>query len=130
MMVVGILCNFFVAVVIGRINLLYLVCELSQIFITDVFSHINTTLCPVAGTTLTGCAGLLFAVIIPSSPYWAFGFPAASLSVFGADFVFACGTLFVAKVSTMDEQSVAGGLFQTLTQVEKKAVTSLYHSRF
>ena len=52
-----------------------------------------------------------------SSPYWAFGFPSAILSVFGADFVFAAGTLFVAKISLPHEQSLAGALFQTMTQV-------------
>ena len=71
----------------------------------------------VAGTALTAAANLLFAVIRVSSPYWAFGFPAAILSVFGADFVFAAGTLFVAKISLPHEQSLAGALFQTMTQV-------------
>jgi hypothetical protein len=52
-----------------------------------------------------------------SSTYWAFGFPAAVFSVFGADFVFAAGTIFVAKVSLPHEQSLAGALFQTMTQV-------------
>jgi hypothetical protein len=37
--------------------------------------------------------------------------------VFGADFVFSSGTLFVAKVVAEHEQSVAGGLFQTMTQL-------------
>ncbi|KAL5485602.1 hypothetical protein ACEPAI_6643 [Sanghuangporus weigelae] len=96
MTVVGIACNVFVAAVVGHIPFVILVS---------------------AGTLLTACAGLLFAVIIPSAPYWAFGFPASILSVFGADFVFACGTIFVAKVSLPHEQSLAGGLFQTLTQL-------------
>ncbi len=66
---------------------------------------------------MTGIAGLLFAVIDPSASYWAYGFPSAIVSVFGADFVFPSGTLFVAKVSLPHEQSLAGGMFQTLTQV-------------
>jgi hypothetical protein len=71
----------------------------------------------VAGTTLTGVANLLFAVIDVSKSYWAFGFPASIVAVFGADFVFAAGTLFVAKISLPHEQSLAGALFQTMTQV-------------
>lgn len=70
------------------------------------------------GTTFTAIAALLFAIIEPSAPYWAYGFPAPIVSVFGADFVFAAGTLFVAKVSLPHEQSLAGGIFQTLTQVQ------------
>ena len=53
----------------------------------------------VLGTTLTGTAPLLFALIKTSSPYWAFGFPAAIVAVFGADFVFASGTIFIAWCS-------------------------------
>ncbi|CDO78203.1 hypothetical protein BN946_scf184701.g1 [Trametes cinnabarina] len=96
MSVTGVLCNLLVALVVGRIPVVFLV---------------------VIGTLFTGLANLLFAVIDPVAPYWAFGFPAAILSVFGADFVFATGTLFVAKVCLPHEQSVGGALFQTLTQV-------------
>lgn len=59
-------------------------------------------------------AGLLLALINPAAPYWAFGFPSAILTVVGADFVFAGGTLFVAKLALPHEQSLAGGLFQTM----------------
>ncbi|KAI0350433.1 efflux transporter [Trametes cingulata] len=96
MFVTGVLCNLIVALVVGHIPVVYLI---------------------VIGTLFTGLANLLFAVIDPSAPFWAFGFPAAILSVFGADFVFATGTLFVAKVCLPHEQSVGGALFQTLTQV-------------
>ena len=70
-----------------------------------------------SGTALTALANVLFAVIIPSAPYWAFGFPAAIVSVVGGDFSFSAGTLFVAKVCLPHEQSVGGALFQTLSQV-------------
>ncbi|KAJ7228121.1 major facilitator superfamily domain-containing protein [Mycena haematopus] len=96
MTITGALCNAFVVLVIGKIDLVGLI---------------------VFGTFFTGLAPLLFALIIPSSPYWAFGFPATIVAVFGADFVFSAGTLFVAKVSLPHEQSLAGGLFQTLTQL-------------
>ena len=69
------------------------------------------------GTLLTGVSSLLFALIDPAAPYWAFGFPAAILTVVGADFVFATGTLFTAKVCLPHEQSLGGALFQTLTQI-------------
>jgi MFS family permease len=66
---------------------------------------------------LTGAASLLFAVINPAATYWAFGFPSAAISVIGADFVFAAGTLFVAKFAEPHEQSVGGAVFQTMTQL-------------
>ncbi|RDB16369.1 hypothetical protein Hypma_002885 [Hypsizygus marmoreus] len=96
MFVSGIICNMLVAVLIGYIPMLYLV---------------------VTGTLGTSLACLLFAVIRPASPYWAFGFPGAIVSVIGADFVFAAGTLFIAKVAEHNEQSLAGALFQTMTQL-------------
>lgn len=71
----------------------------------------------VTGTSFTALANLLFALITTQAPYWAFGFPAAIVSVFGADFVFSAGSLFVAKVSLHHEQSVSGALLQTMLQV-------------
>jgi len=70
-----------------------------------------------AGTGLSGIASLLFAIIDPDASYWAFGFPSAILSVFGANFVYPSGTLFIATVSAQFEQSVGGAVFQLLTQV-------------
>jgi hypothetical protein len=69
------------------------------------------------GTFLTGCASLFFAVIDPNAPYWAFGFPSACLIALGVDFAYASGTLFIAKISMPHEQSVAGALFQAMTQI-------------
>jgi len=69
------------------------------------------------GTLLTGCANVYFAAIDPSAPYWVSGFPSACLVVLGADFTFAAGTMFISKVSLPSEQSVAGALFQAMTQL-------------
>ncbi|ESK91311.1 efflux transporter [Moniliophthora roreri MCA 2997] len=96
MFVTGVLCNIFVALVVGYVPLVYLM---------------------GLGTAITSTASLLFALINPKAPYWAFGFPAAILSVFGADFVFTAGTLFIAKVALPHQQSVAGGIFQCMTQL-------------
>ncbi|KAI0306084.1 hypothetical protein B0F90DRAFT_1695908 [Multifurca ochricompacta] len=96
MFFVGILANMMVACIIGRIDVVYII---------------------AMGTFLTGCANVLFAVIDPSAPYWAFGFPSTCLIVLGADFMFAPGTLFISKVSLPHEQSVAGALFQAMTLI-------------
>lgn len=96
MFIVGCLCNFFVAMVVAKLPLV--------IFI-------------VSGTLLTAAAAILFALIDPSVTYWAFGFPSTVLIVFGADFVYSSGTIFIAKTSLPHEHSVAGALFQTMTQI-------------
>jgi MFS family permease len=96
MFVMGIICNLFVAMVVSRLPLVVFV---------------------VSGTVITGFACVLFALIDTASPYWAFGFPSTVLVAFGADFVYAAGTLFISSIALPHEQSVAGGLFQTMTQL-------------
>lgn len=71
---------------------------------------------PVSGTLLTASAAILFALIDPTVTYWAFGFPSAVLVVFGADFVYSSGTIFIAKIALPHERSVAGAMFQTMAQ--------------
>ncbi|THU82425.1 putative efflux transporter [Dendrothele bispora CBS 962.96] len=100
MFVTGIICNVIVASFVGRVPLVVLI---------------------TAGTAFTGTASLFFAIINPDAPYWAFGFPSAIFCVFGADFVFASGTLFIATVSAQYEQSVAGAVFQEMTQIGSSA---------
>ncbi|KAN0121010.1 efflux transporter [Russula decolorans] len=92
----GVVANIIIALIIGRIDVVYIV---------------------AVGTLLTGCANIYFAVIDPSASYWASGFPSACLVVLGADFTFASGTMFISKVSPPSEQSVAGALFQAMTQI-------------
>jgi len=107
----GFLCNVVVALVVGRIGGIYLI---------------------ALGCAATGCACLLFAIIDTSATYWSYGFVAMVLSVFGADFVFASGTLFVAKIALPGEQSVASALFQTMNQVGTSvglAVSTTVHNR-
>jgi len=100
MFVAGITCNAFVGIVASYMPMI----ALSTI-----------------GTLATAIACLLFAVINPKATYWAFGFPAAVLTVVGADFVFTAGTLYVAKISLPHEQSLAGASFQTMIQLGTSA---------
>ncbi|KAF9077668.1 putative efflux transporter [Rhodocollybia butyracea] len=86
-------------------------------FIALFVNHIPMTILVACGTALTACAALLFALINPNAVYWAFGFPSAIIAVVGADFVFACGTMYVAKKCLPHEQSVGGAVFQTMTQL-------------
>ncbi|CAE6463217.1 unnamed protein product [Rhizoctonia solani] len=96
MPVSGLLCNLVIALFIGRMS--------------------GSVLIGI-GCFFTSLAALFFAVIIPSKTYWAFGFPAATVVVFGADFMFATGSIFVAKIALPHEQSLAGGIFNTLNQL-------------
>ncbi|KAG2739349.1 efflux transporter [Suillus brevipes Sb2] len=94
--IVGCLCNVFVAMSVGKLPLV-------------IFA--------VSGTLLTASAAIMFAVIDTTASYWVSGFPATIVVVFGADFVYASGTIFIAKIAPPHERSVAGALFQTMTQL-------------
>ncbi|GAA5931139.1 hypothetical protein JCM1841_002113 [Sporobolomyces salmonicolor] len=65
----------------------------------------------------TGLAPLLFALQNYSDPYWQWQFPAMILSVFGADFIFACGILYVSAVAGHGQQALAGSIFNMSTQI-------------
>jgi MFS family permease len=111
MVVTGVCCNVIVALCVGRVDVVYLM---------------------VLGTALTASANIFFALVQPAQSYWSYGFPSAIFSVFGADFVFAAGTLFIAKISLPHEQSVAGALFQTMTQLGTSfglAITTIVFNR-
>ncbi|KAH9977519.1 efflux transporter [Russula compacta] len=96
MFFMGVVANIIIALIIGHVDVVYIV---------------------AVGTLLTTCANIYFAVIDPSAPYWALGFPSACLIVLGVDFTFASGTMFISKVSPQSEQSVSGALFQAMTQI-------------
>lgn len=116
MFVTGLICNVIVAIFIGKVPLVILMgMSCTAHTRRGVTNDLPVPL--VIGTLFTAIANLLFAVIDVRATYWAFGFPAAIVSVFGADFVTAAGSLFVAKINPPEEQSVAGALLQTMSQV-------------
>ena len=92
----GILCNVFVGLMAARVPIVWLL---------------------GVGTLSTTTACLLFAIINPSTTYWAYAFPSTIISVLGADLVFAAGSIFIAKSVLPHEQSVAGALFNTLIEL-------------
>ncbi|TFK99464.1 major facilitator superfamily domain-containing protein [Pterulicium gracile] len=101
------------------------------LFVMVVVAHVDVLVIVLLGTFFTGIAALLFALVDPSAVYWAFGFPSTTLGVFGADFVFTAGTLYIAKIALPEEQSLAGGLFQTLNQLGSAfglALTTIAHN--
>lgn len=111
MFVTGIILNTIIVLIIARVPIVWIL---------------------ASGTLATGCASLFFALIDPNASYWRFGFPSAILSVFGADFVFASGTIFVAKIVEPNEQSLSGALFQTMNQIGTAlgvTVTTIIYNR-
>jgi len=113
MFVVGVICNSIVGFMAARIPMIVII-SVSSLDATRLRILIFYL---AMGTLGTAGACILFALINPRATYWAFGFPATVLSVFGVDFVFTAGTLYNAKISLPHEQSLAAALFQTMVQV-------------
>ncbi|ORX39802.1 major facilitator superfamily domain-containing protein [Kockovaella imperatae] len=115
MPIMGILCNAFVGIVIARVPTQLLVC---------------------VGILLTGVSNVLFATAPVDGSYWGHPFNAMWSTVVGADFLMATGQLFVSRLALPEEQSLAGGLFQTLVQLGgafglalTSVVASVYQSK-
>jgi MFS family permease len=70
------------------------------------------------GTISVGISSLLYAVpISPTTTYWAFGFPAMCLSVFGADTLYPTLTLFTAQSLPATDQALGGALINAVGQI-------------
>jgi MFS family permease len=62
-------------------------------------------------------AFILLSTMHQDSSYWAFIFPALCLSVVGADFEFTVTNMYVMSSLPLAQQSVAGGLFNTIMRL-------------
>ncbi|GAQ46325.1 hypothetical protein AtubIFM57143_000866 [Aspergillus tubingensis] len=76
----------------------------------------NTLLMTIGATAYTG-AFLLMGLQHSSSSYWAFIFPGLLLAVVGADFQFCVANMYVMSALPDDQQSIAGGILQTVTKL-------------
>ncbi|KZO89917.1 putative efflux transporter [Calocera viscosa TUFC12733] len=94
-------------------------------FLPMFFVGFTLLILVVFGCTMTSLASLLFAVIDPNAMYWAFGFPAAILDVVGADIIMSGGSLVCSHLALPEEQSLAGGLFNTVTQIGISFATTI-----
>lgn len=70
------------------------------------------------GNLCVSVSCLLFAVPIPSdTTYWAYGFPAMVLSVFGADVAWPCLILFTSHALPAEDQALGAGLVNAMGQI-------------
>lgn len=78
----------------------------------------------VSNKLLTGIGALAYTVAFillalnqQDSSYWAFFMPGLTLMVVGADFQFNCCNMYIMSSRPASEQSVAGGILQTITKL-------------
>ncbi|KAF2092028.1 MFS general substrate transporter [Saccharata proteae CBS 121410] len=83
-----------------------------------LLSRVPGNLMIMFGTFCVSISCLLFAVPIPTdTTYWAFGFPAMCLAVFGADTVYPSLTLFTAHSLPQEDQALGGAIVNAVGQI-------------
>ena len=90
---------------------------LVNIFAGMVLHKVSNKLLMYAGTMAYTIAFLLLALNRHSSSYWAFSFPAFILMVVGADLEFNVANMYVMSSMPPAQQSIAGGILQTVTRL-------------
>ncbi|UJO16398.1 Low affinity ammonium transporter [Fulvia fulva] len=85
---------------------------------SQILARISVNYILMFGTLCCSISCLLFAVpIAPSTTYWAYGFPAMCLSVFGADTLFPALLLLTAHSLPREDQAIGGALINAVGQI-------------
>ncbi|KAK4888454.1 hypothetical protein LTR28_002943, partial [Elasticomyces elasticus] len=92
---------------------------LCTIFVTSqILARVSVNYMLIFGTSCVAISSLLFAIPIPpSTTYWAFGFPAMCLSVFGADTLYPSLMLLISHFLPREDQALGGALINAVGQI-------------
>ncbi|KAF4536093.1 Aminotriazole resistance protein [Lasiodiplodia theobromae] len=82
-----------------------------------IMHRVSNTLLMAVGATAYVASFLLMGLQHADSSYWAFIFPGLLLAVVGADFEFCVANMYVMSSLPPQQQSIAGGIFQTVTKL-------------
>jgi nitrate/nitrite transporter NarK len=79
--------------------------------------HIKADRIVILTTIIASISPLLMAVVNPDWTYWALAFPAMLLKPMGADGLFTVSILLISTVFPAKMQGLAGGVFNTISQI-------------
>ncbi|KAE8403212.1 major facilitator superfamily domain-containing protein [Aspergillus pseudonomiae] len=82
-----------------------------------IMHRVSNALLMLLGATSYVGSFLLMGLQHSDSSYWAFIFPGLLLAVIGADFEFCVANMYVMSSLPPEQQSIAGGIFQTVTKL-------------
>ncbi|KAK4183405.1 major facilitator superfamily domain-containing protein [Podospora australis] len=86
--------------------------------VSQLLSRVPTYMMLAVGTACVSVSSLLFAAPIPAeTTYWANGFPAMILSVFGADTTWPSLILFTSHSLPQSDQALGGALVNSMGQI-------------
>jgi len=91
---------------------------ITSFIMAHLLSRVRGNILLMWANSCVAISNLLFAIPIPPhTTYWAYGFPAMVLSVFGADTIWPTLTLFASKSLPQEDQAVGGGLINAVGQL-------------
>ncbi|KAJ9610411.1 hypothetical protein H2200_005188 [Cladophialophora chaetospira] len=82
-----------------------------------IMDRVSNRLIMIIGALSAVIASALFSAIYRSIPFWALVFPALLFSVISQDLEFTVTNMYVMSSLPSEQQSVAGGLFNTVTRL-------------
>lgn len=98
---------------------------ISNILVGLLVHRIRADWIVILSLILSWSSPLLMALVKPKATYWAFAFPAILLNPIGADAMFTISNLLITSRFPTKTQGLAGGVFQTTSQIGKSVGLAL-----
>lgn len=98
---------------------------IANLLVGFLVPHIQADWIVIITAVLAGIAPLLMAVAPAGWTYWALAFPAVFLNPLGADGLFTISNLLITSVFPAQMQGLAGGVFNTVSQIGKSVGLAL-----
>jgi fucose permease len=97
----------------------------SNIVIGAIVHRVSANWLILGGCTLSAIGPLIMAFATPTSPYWSHAFLANLFNPIGADSLFTIANLLITSVFPSKTQALAGGVFNTISQIGKSVGLAL-----
>ncbi|KAK3709977.1 hypothetical protein LTR37_010596 [Vermiconidia calcicola] len=98
---------------------------ISNLIIGFIVHRVRADWLILGGCTISAVAPLIMAFATPESSYWGFAFLANLFNPVGADALFTIANLLITSVFPAKTQALAGGVFNTVSQVGKSVGLAL-----
>ena len=92
---------------------------LANVLVGVLIPHVRADWMVITTTVISCIAPLLLAIANPDWTYWAMAFPAIFFNPLGADGLFTISNLLITSVFPTETQGLAGGVFNTVSQIGK-----------
>ena len=98
---------------------------ISNVLIGTIVHRVNANWLILGGCTLSAIGPLIMAFATPTSSYWSHAFLANAFNPVGADSLFTIANLLITSVFPAKTQALAGGVFNTISQIGKSVGLAL-----